>query len=118
MLQVAAHDIVQRLPCIFVRLTILVRKPLSHKTFGFLVLARGWTGWRFRCHTFILRRPAETRSVLPGATALDIDVQAFDLLIERRERDMERFGGVGLAVVGGFEGFDDFLALEIGDHFE
>ena len=39
------------------------------------------------------------------AFALHVDVQAFDLLIECRERYVKQFGGVCLAPAHGFEGF-------------
>ena len=48
----------------------------------------------------------------PGALA-HIDIQALDLLVERRERNAQRLGCRGLAPIGRLQLFDDLTALVI-----
>jgi len=44
-----------------------------------------------------------------------LDIQPFDFLVHRRQRDVQALGGFGLAPVALFEAFDDDAALEIVD---
>ena len=53
------------------------------------------------------------RGVRQVALALDLDVEALDLLVEGREGNLEAFGGVGLAPVVLLELLDDEAALEL-----
>ncbi len=45
------------------------------------------------------------------AAAFDVDLQAFDFLVEGGERDLEALGGFGLAPVGAVEHIEDDAAL-------
>lgn len=90
----------------------LVKIPVSSKRQR-VKPTRAWFGYHSK--TPLSRLRAKLRR---PALALDVDVEPFDLLVERGERDVELFGGFGLAPVGGFEGFDDFAPLEIGHDLE
>ena len=54
--------------------------------------------------------PAETIQ-LAFPAALDVDLEAFDLLIEGGKRDLEAFGGISLAPVGTSQHIENDLTL-------
>src|SRR5580658_4628027 len=62
----------------------------------------------------------ETGATLPLFPALfaDLDIQPLDFLVQRRERDAELFGGVGLVPVAALEFLDDDAALDDFENIE
>ena len=61
---------------------------------------------------YLLNRGSFLGRSRPGALA-HIDIQALDLLVERRERNAQRLGGRGLAPIGRLQLFDNLTALVI-----
>ena len=55
----------------------------------------------------------KSRAKLFPVSLADLDIEAFDLLVQRRQRDVELLSGVCLIPVAALELLDDDAALDI-----
>ena len=63
-------------------------------------------------------RDVYKRQVLLSALFANLNVEAFDLLVEGGERDVELLGSVGLVTVTALELFNDDAALDVFEDVE